>query len=75
MIEYSEDSVDSYVADREKKGCDVKNALVKMTIPKSERLQALAELEAMNITYPVILGGIESCGMSAVLDVQMKYIK
>ncbi len=75
VIEYSEDSVDSYVADREKKGCDVKNALVKMTIPKSERLQALAELEAMNITYPVILGGIESCGMSAVLDVQMKYIK
>lgn len=75
VIEYSEDSIDSYVRDREKKGDDVRGALVKMTLPKSERLQALAELEAMNINYPVIMGGFEACGAAALLDVQMKYMK
>lgn len=77
QIEYAEKSVDDYALDRKIKdpSINIDDAIIKFTIPKSERLQALAELEAMNITYPVILGGIESCGNAAILDVQMKYFK
>lgn len=76
-IEHSESSLDGYAENREKgdSRINLNEAIIKFTIPKAERLQALAELEAMNITYPVILGGIESCGNAAILDVQMKYFK
>lgn len=74
-IEYSENTVDDYALDRERKNPEINldEAIVKITIPKTERLQALAELEAMNITYPAIMGGLESCGYAAILDIQMKY--
>lgn len=74
-IEYSESTVDDYALDRKKKDpkIDLNDAITKFTIPKADRLQALSELEAMNITYPVIMGGIEACGLAAILDVQIKY--
>lgn len=75
QLSYAESSLDGYALDRKKKDPNVKvdEAIIKFTIPKTERLKALAELEAMNIAYPVILGGMESCGNAAILDVQMKY--
>lgn len=74
-IEYSESAVDDYALDRKKKDprLNLDDAIIKITIPKADRLQALSELEAMNITYPVIMGGVEACGLAAILDVQIKY--
>lgn len=74
-IEHTENTVDGYALDREQKDPNINlgEAIIKLTIPKSERLQALAELESMNITYPVILGGMESCGLAAILDAEIKY--
>lgn len=67
-------SVNEFVESCATEGIDVDGALVKITLPSSEFISALYELDAMNINASTIWGGYEGCARSAADIVACKYL-
>jgi hypothetical protein len=64
----AESSIEDYLKYMSGKGKNVSGALIKIILPSTEKICALADLDAMGITYTTLFSGIESCALSAVVS-------
>ena len=75
LLKTTEKSLDEYVVTCEEKGYSTNDCLTKITLPISDRINVLEDLDLMGINYSTLFSGMESCANSAILKTTIEIIE